>query len=134
MDLFAQLRKMNLLLIDDDEWVRDSLRLFFESEGCKITVLETAEEGLDLIKHQYFDIIIIDFHLPGMDGIEFIKQLSTKQANSLNILITAFGNRDILSRAQKAGIQEFIAKPFTSEVIETSLRKLISMPEYRPAH
>ncbi|RLC16636.1 MAG: response regulator [Deltaproteobacteria bacterium] len=134
MDLFAQLRKMNLLLIDDDEWVRDSLRLFFESEGCKITVLETAEEGLDLIKHQYFDIIIIDFHLPGMDGIEFIKQLSTKQANSLNILITAFGNRDIFSRAQKAGIQEFIAKPFTSEVIETSLRKLISMPEYRPAH
>lgn len=134
MNLFNRLRKLNLLLIDDDEWVRDSLRLFFESEGCKITALETAEEGLDLIKHHYFDIIIIDFRLPGMDGIEFIKRLSTKQSNSLKMLITAYGNRDVLSRAQKAGIQEFIAKPFTSEDIEASLRRLISMPEYSPAH
>jgi FixJ family two-component response regulator len=134
MNIFDKLRKLNMLLIDDDEWVRDSLRLFFESEGCKITALETAEEGLDLIRQQYFDIIIVDFRLPGMDGIEFINRLPKRQANSLKILITAYGDKEVLSRVKKAGIQEFIAKPFTSEVIEASIGRLINTPEHRLTH
>ena len=125
MDLFAQLRKMNLLLIDDDEWVKNSLQLFFESEGCKIVVLKTAEEGLDLIEDRRFDIIIADYRLPGIDGLEFIRRLPFKQSGALKILITAYGSKDILSKIQAAGIHGFIAKPFTSEVIEATLKRLI---------
>ena len=126
MDLFTKLRKMNLLLIDDDEWVRDSLRLFFESEGCKIVALETAEEGLTFTANQHFDIIIVDYRLPGMDGLEFIKHLPSNQADALKVLMTAYGNKDLLLKAKKTGIHEFIPKPFTTEIIEESLDRMIS--------
>lgn len=125
MNLFAKLKKMDLLLIDDDEWIRDSLTLYFESEGCRITALETAEEGLNIIKQKQFDIIITDYRLPGMNGLEFIQSLPPNQAKAYKILITAYGNRDIFSEALSVGIDECIAKPFTSDTIEASLQQLI---------
>jgi len=45
VDLFSKLKKMRMLLIDDDEWIKDSLSLYFEAEGCHLLALETAEEG-----------------------------------------------------------------------------------------
>jgi CheY-like chemotaxis protein len=134
MDLFNALRTMRLLLIDDDEWVRDSLRLFFESEGCRITALESAEDGLKLIDQQYFDIIIVDYRLPGMDGIEFIQRLPQKQAGGLKVLITAYGNKEVMEMARRAGIHETILKPFDSEAVETTLKRLIHSRDAGPDH
>lgn len=125
MNLFTKLRSMRLLLIDDDEWVRDSLRLFFESEGCQIVALETAEEGLNATMSHNFDLIIVDYRLPGMDGIEFIKHLPANQAGTLKVLITAYGSEDLFLKAKQSGVNEFIPKPFTTEIIEESLKRLI---------
>lgn len=119
---------MNLLLIDDDEWVRDSLYLFFKCEGCNIVARESAEKGLEILKKQRFDIIIADYRLPGIDGIEFIRRLPPKQSGALKILITAYGSKNVISKAQKAGIDETIVKPFDSDAIEASLKRLIRMP------
>lgn len=127
MELFESLRKMNLLLIDDDDWVRDSLSLFFKSEGCHILALASAEEALAALKNQTFDIIISDYRLPGMDGIEFFERLSPMHPGVLKVLITAFGSKEVLSRANDAGIQETILKPFDSDAIETSLNRLIAL-------
>ena len=126
MNLFTTLRSMHLLLIDDDEWVRDSLRLFFESEGCQIIALETAEEGLSVAASRNFDIIIVDYRLPGMDGLEFINHLPAKQAETLKILITAYVSEDLITKAKQSGYNELIAKPFTTEIIEASLEHLIA--------
>jgi len=126
MNLFKKLKSMNLLLIDDDEWIRDALKLFFESEGCHIVALETAEEGLAFVKDRKFDLIIADYRLPGMDGLEFIRQLPANQARALMILITAYGSRDVISEAHRIGVHDCISKPFTSEAIEASLEHLIS--------
>jgi DNA-binding NtrC family response regulator len=127
MDLFAKLRAMCLLLIDDDEWVRESLKLYFESEGCRIIALETAEEGLYVTAMQHFDIIIVDYRLPGMDGLEFIKHLPANQTDTLKILMTAYGSRDLIVKAKNTGFHDFIHKPFTMEVLEKSLNRVIVM-------
>ena len=66
---------MKILLIDDDEWIRDSLRLFFEGEECHLKAIEKAEEGLKILKNENYDIIIVDYRLPDMDGLEFLKQI-----------------------------------------------------------
>jgi DNA-binding NtrC family response regulator len=125
MDLYQRLKGLRLLLIDDDEWVRDSLRLFFESEWCHILTLETAEEGLRVLNKQNFDIIIIDYRLPGLDGLELLRRVQKKHAVAKKILITAYGNQKLFAEAQKLGVHEYIPKPFTSEVIEASLNRLI---------
>jgi DNA-binding NtrC family response regulator len=126
MNLFKKLSSMKLLLIDDDEWIRDALKLFFESEGCHIVALETAEEGLAFVKDRKFDLIIADYRLPGMNGLEFIRQLPANQDKALKILITAYGSKDVFSEAQRIGVHDCIPKPFTSEIIEASLKHLIS--------
>lgn len=121
MDIFSKLRNMKILLIDDDEWIRDSLSIFFEAEGCRIVSVETAEEGLEALRSQEYDIIITDYKLPGMDGIEFLKQIQTSQQNAKKIMITAYKSDALIREAKKAGVQHLIAKPFTSDTIEASL-------------
>jgi len=91
MELFSKLKEMKILLIDDDEWIRDSMRLFFEGEGCHLLALKTAEEGLEALKSKTYDIIIVDYRLPGMDGLKFPKLIQGSNPNAKKILITAYG-------------------------------------------
>ena len=125
MDLFNELKKLKILLIDDDELIRDSLALFFETEGCHLTTLATAEEGLKAFRLQDYDIIIADYRLPGMDGLDFLKRIQNLNSRAIKILITAYGSKEIIAEANKLGIQDFIEKPFTSDIIESSLSSLI---------
>lgn len=124
MDLFNILKTKKILLIDDDEWIRDSMTLFFEGEGCHIKALETAEEGLQELKNESYEIIIADYKLPGMNGLEFLKQIQERYPYIRRILISAYGNDEILYEANAVGVQDFIEKPFTSETIEESLSKV----------
>ena len=126
MDIFNVLKKMKILLIDDDEWIRDSMTLFFESEDCRIMVLETAEEGLKEIKAHSYDIILIDYKLPGINGLEFLEQIRAFYPKAVRILLSAYGDSEIIERAKNMGIQDFIEKPFTWEAIEKSLSRAIN--------
>jgi DNA-binding NtrC family response regulator len=118
---------MKILLIDDDEWIRDSLSVFFEAEGCHLLALETAEEGLAALKDQIFDLIIVDYKLPGLDGLEFLKRIYTTQPGALKVMITAYRNDKLVSEAKRLKVQGFIEKPFTSDTIMSSLAHLIKM-------
>jgi CheY-like chemotaxis protein len=69
MGIFCRIKNMKIQLVDDDEWIRDSLSLFFEAEGCNLLTFETAEEGMEAVKKQAYDIVISDYKLPGMDGL-----------------------------------------------------------------
>ena len=125
MNLFTKLKEMKILLIDDDEWIRDSLSLFFEAEGCNVLTFETAEEGLEAVRKQAYDIVISDYKLPGMDGLEFLRRVKEKQPNAFEILITAYANCEIVKEAKMMGVKDIIPKPFTSEDVETSLTRII---------
>ena len=125
MDIFDRIKNMKILLVDDDEWIRDSLRLFFEAEGCNLLTFETAEEGMEAVKQQVYDIVISDYKLPGMDGLEFLRRVKEKQPNAFEILITAYANCEIVKEAKMMGVKDIIPKPFTSEDVETSLTRII---------
>ena len=120
---------MKILLIDDDEWIRDSLSIFFKAEGCRVLALETGEEGIAAIKDQSFDLIIVDYMLPGLNGIEFLKRICSIQPDAIKILITAYRNKNVVSEARKLKVQGFIEKPFTSDTIMASLAHLIKKRE-----
>jgi len=131
MDLFSKLKKMRILLIDDDEWIRDSLSLYFEGEGCHLLALETAEEGIEALKGQSYDIIMVDYRLPRMDGLEFLKRIQKTQSHAMKVFITAYRSDEVVSEALKIGIQDFIEKPFTTKTIEESLTRLIENEEQK---
>jgi len=115
--------KINILLIEDDEDLRDSLSLYFQTRGnINLIKLENAESAFELIKQNHFDVIICDFRLPGLNGIDFFKQISFNES-SIKILISAYANDDIVEDVRKIGINSLIKKPFTGEQIELSIFK-----------
>ena len=122
MHLFNQLKSKKILLVDDDEWIRDSMRLFFEGEGCSLEALETAEEAIEKVKHHQYDIIFIDYKLPGMDGLSFLSRCAKLQPNALKILITAYGH-EAFKKATSLKVHDVISKPFTSDDILESLSR-----------
>ena len=125
MDIFDRIKNMKILLVDDDEWIRDSLTLFFEAEECNFLAFETAEEGMEAVKQQSYDIVISDYKLPGMDGLEFLRRVKEKRPKTFEVLITAYANCKLLKEAKDVGVKDIIPKPFTSEDVETSLARII---------
>lgn len=124
--LFESLQKMRLLLVEDDALIRDALRLFFESEGCRLDVLETAEEAVEAVRRREYDIVITDYRLPGMDGLQFLRELHECRPRTMRVLLTAYMDEDVLADAFRVGVHEFIEKPFTSADIEEALARLIA--------
>ena len=125
MDIFNRIKNMKILLVDDDEWIRDSMSFFFEAEGCNLLTFETAEEAMEAVTQQAYDIVISDYKLPGMDGLEFLRRVKEKQPNAFEILVTAYANCEIEKEANEIGVKDIIPKPFTSEDVETSLFRII---------
>ena len=117
MNLFNKLKKLKTLLVDDDELIRDSLKIAFSAKGCAMRVAETAEDGLEAIGEEQFDIIISDYRLPGMNGLDFIKQAAVLQPDAIQFLITAYRDNHIISEASRIGVNEFIEKPFSVKVL-----------------
>jgi DNA-binding NtrC family response regulator len=125
MDLLTQLKHKKILLIDDDEWIRDSMGSFFDSEGCLFQAVESAEAGIDSLRGGDCDIIIADYRLPGMDGLAFFNRIRASHATAIKILITAYGDGTLAEKAAEAGIDEYIQKPFDMRDIEDALSRLM---------
>ena len=134
MAKFSKLRDMKILFVDGDEWVRDSLSLFFEADRHHFLALETAEEAIRILNSQRYDIIISDYRLPDMDGVELLRLVTESHPYAMKILVTAYGDRDIVSEADRMGIDDFIEKPFTTEVIKGSLEQLIEKRAKNNSH
>ena len=127
MELCDLLKNTKILLIDDDQYIRNSLVFYFKKKTRAFMALETAEKALELIKHEQFDVVICDYKLPGMDGLEFFLKLHELQPEALRIFITAFANDDVAISAGGIGIDDFIEKPFTTRDIEESLKRLLGV-------
>ena len=127
MNPFTELKQVKTLLVDDDELIRDSLKIAFANKGCSMRVAETAEEGLQAIKEEQFDIISSDFRLPGMNGLDFLKLATRTHPQAVNILITAYRDEYLFTEAIRMGVTEFIDKPFSvkalAELLAVSLKR-----------
>ena len=127
MNPFNELKQVKTLLVDDDEFIRDSLSMAFHNKGCAMRVAETAEEGLQALQDETFDIIISDLRLPGIDGLKFLKMAGMTHPQAVKFLITAYKDDQIYSEAIRTGVHEFIEKPFAVkafiELLALSLKR-----------
>ena len=125
MNYFKQLKKIKTLLVDDDELIRDSLSIAFKNQGCFLQTAENAEEGLQALQEESFDLIISDLKLPGKDGLEFFRSVRNFQTKILCVLITAYRDTNLATEASAVGIHDFVEKPFSVEALVQSLAQLI---------
>ncbi|MBW2432602.1 MAG: response regulator [Deltaproteobacteria bacterium] len=117
MNAFDELKQVKTLLVDDDEFIRNSLELAFKTKGCCLHVAESAEEGLRALKDKPFDIIISDLRLPGINGLDFLKLTAVTHPDAIRFLITAYRDERMIAKAIRSGIDQFIDKPFAVNVL-----------------
>ena len=102
----------NILLIDDDQSISEVIKIFFEEEGYKVRSYEDGSNMELKIKEVKPDIILLDYMLPGKNGIQIVKSLRKKQFLKELPIIMIAANHIFKSEAKAAGINEFIEKPF----------------------
>jgi DNA-binding response OmpR family regulator len=124
-------RKKRLMLIEDDHLVREGLAMALSKNGFTVHTASTAEEALQSIDQTPYDGIICDYHLPGMNGIDFFMRVGARTIRSVNILITAFGFDQIVNRTNVQGIDAFYEKPFSVQSLISGLNsgKYPTMPD-----
>ena len=113
MHLFQRIRGLKTLLIDDNEIIRDVLNTAFSYNDCHIKVVATAEEGLQVLENERFDIIISDFSLPGINGVDFFKRVALAYPDTIRVLISGYATEKAIRKAYEVGVHEFIKKPFS---------------------
>lgn len=129
MDPFKKLKNKKTLLVDDDGLIRESLSMAFMSRGCDIRTVQNAEDGIETLRKEHFDIIVSDFKLPGMNGMEFFAKTGEYRSNSVNILISGNIREEDLAGKEDLGIDEFLEKPFTVVTLAGMLANLIDSRE-----
>src|SRR6266700_1057016 len=101
-----------ILLIEDDAGIRDTLRRALAEEGHEVAVEKRGDEGLARAGKDRFNLVITDLKMPGLSGLELVRQLHTAQPRLPIILITAYGTTETAIEATKFGAYDYVLKPF----------------------
>ena len=111
-----------ILVIDDDEGVRESMSRMLRGAGYAVETAETGEAGLALARRNAFDVILSDMRMPEMSGIDVLQKLREQRVDSAFIVMTGFGTVETAVEAMKLGAVDFVQKPFFREELLMRVR------------
>ncbi|OGW41750.1 MAG: hypothetical protein A2010_16590 [Nitrospirae bacterium GWD2_57_9] len=115
----------SILIVEDEETLRESIKRIFTKEGYDVDAAESAELGLALLEVQSYDVIISDIILPGMDGIEMLTKVRELIPDQIFIVVTAYASLDTSVKALRAGAYDYIMKPIIHEEIKQIVRNAL---------
>lgn len=115
-------KQISLLIVDDEDSVRDSLLSWFTEDGYLVAAAENAARALQMIESENFDIVLADIKMPGMDGLEMMKRIRMIKPDSIVIVMTAFATVDTAVRALKEGAFDYVTKPFDPDDLTHLIR------------
>ena len=119
------LRNASVLIVDDEEIMREILQVLLERQGCQVSLAASGEEGLVLARSQPFDVAIVDVMMPGIGGIETLDELRKLDEDLPVILITAFASVENAIAAMKRGAFDYVTKPFKNEEVLVVARNAV---------
>jgi two-component system response regulator AtoC len=114
-----------ILIIDDEAFITKSLGRHLDKEGCEVFTAESGEEGVEVFKSDSPDIVLLDLNMPGMGGIDTLKELRKLNNDTIVIIITAHGDIETAVSAIKLGAYDFVEKPFELDRITVVINKAI---------
>ena len=106
-----------VLIIDDDESMRLACSQSLELGGYSTAMAENGDQALERIRHESFDVALLDLRMPGLPGMEVLRRLKQDSPNTAVIIMTGYGTIDSAVEAMKIGAVDFIQKPFTTAEI-----------------
>lgn len=119
-------RRISMLIVDDEESVRDSLYNWFIEDGYHVECAGDAKAALSRLEAQSFDIIIADIKMPGMDGLEMHRRIKALNRDTIVIIMTAFASVETAVQALKDGAYDYITKPFDPDDLSHLIRNATS--------
>ncbi|HTG81671.1 MAG TPA: sigma-54 dependent transcriptional regulator [Geobacteraceae bacterium] len=111
------MEKEKVLVIDDEAVVREGVRRILEGNGFLVETSESGRLAMERMQESYFDLVITDLKMPGMSGMEVLRAIKILQPEVPVILITGYSTVDNAVEAMKNGAFDYVAKPFTPELI-----------------
>jgi len=118
--------KERILVVDDEEGVRDSLRNILKDEGYAVDLAESGERCLEMVRRKPYHAILLDVWLPGRDGLAVLQEVVTLDAPPRVIMISGHADVPVAHRAGRLGAFDFIEKPLSLEKVALTLRNAVT--------
>src|SRR5437667_461623 len=114
-------RKGSVLVVDDEEIMRDVLETVLSSDGYRVDLAKTGEEGLDAYTKRSYDAVLLDVSMPGIGGLRALEEFLKLDAEAVVVMITAYATFDTAIAAWEKGAFGCIRKPFQNEHISATV-------------
>jgi len=114
---------MNILIIDDEEVLQDILTVLLRKEGHKTLSATSGEEGIEMLDREEVDLVLLDLMLPGMHGLQVLKEVRRRHPEQVVVVITAYSSIESAIEAMREGAFHYIPKPFKNEEVLLTVRK-----------
>ena len=118
-------KKVSILIVDDEQSVRDSLCDWFIDDGYHVVTAENGKKALAALEGHCFDIVLADIKMPGMDGLELLKRIKILKENTIVIVMTAFASVNTAVQALKDGAFDYVTKPFDPDDLSHLIRNAV---------
>ena len=116
------MKDIEALVIDDDLQMRLTVESVLEGEGFSARFAATAEEGLEVAKGRHFEVVLLDLHLPGMNGLEMLTSLRDLPQPPETVVLTGWPDLDTAVEAIKLGAYDYLSKPFDAFKVVSTLK------------
>jgi len=122
--------KARLLIVDDEESIRDSLAIILEREGYETDTAADGVDALERFKRKRADVVLVDIRMPKMDGITLLKNLKEIDPDLIVIILTAFSTWDSAVNAMRLGAYDYIKKPFDTDQIKAIVARAVEQNRF----
>lgn len=119
-----------ILVVDDDEQMREDISEMLSREGYTVTHVGSGEEALEKIKEEHFDVILTDLIMPGIDGMEVLRQSKRIKPAVRVIMITGFGTIENAVEAMKEGASDYVSKPFKINEVQATVKRALEEAKF----
>lgn len=119
--------KGTILVVDDELIVRRSCERILGPEGYEVATAASAKEGLDMLGRNSYDLIITDLKMPEMDGLEFMKQVRTKDPDINIVVVTGYPSQDSIKESLSHRIVDYLPKPFSPALLLEVANKAVEL-------
>jgi DNA-binding NtrC family response regulator len=116
--------KMSIMVVDDEEIVRESLSQWFKKYGHVVEAASSGFEALDKLENYPFQLLFVDIKMPEMDGIELLEKVKAEYPDTMVVIITAYGSIESAVKAMRIGASDYLLKPFKPDQLSLVMERI----------